>query len=165
MKRRSKEDQYPAPTRMNPSLGAARRLMPPGILGAVLPWLIAQAQVDAPPTSSTLGAPPSRLIPDSATNLPVRDLGNGRWQLGQVLIDRSQRTVSFPAVVNMNSNTKPTPNMNTVAATIAQRRRTALTVFEGPNTDSDALFKPSVLMILTDSPHCLVWTRWFLEQR
>ncbi len=103
MKRRSKEDQHPAPTRMNPSLGAARRLMPPGILGAVLPWLIAQAQVDAPPTSSTLGAPPSRLIPDSATNLPVRDLGNGRWQLGQVLIDRSQRTVSFPAVVNMNS--------------------------------------------------------------
>ncbi|MGE4181083.1 MAG: YdjY domain-containing protein [Limisphaerales bacterium] len=54
--------------------------------------------------ASTLGAPPSLLIPNSATNLPVKSLGEGRWQLGEVLIDKNDRSVTFPAVVNMNSS-------------------------------------------------------------
>lgn len=36
-----------------------------------------------------------------ATNAPIRDLGEGRLQIGAVTVDSKAKTVSFPATVNM----------------------------------------------------------------
>jgi hypothetical protein len=34
---------------------------------------------------------------------PVKDLGGGRMEIGKVLLDRSNRSISFPAAVNMQT--------------------------------------------------------------
>ncbi len=73
-------------------------------LGVVAPLGLSQTGVTPRTPSSSLGAPPALLVPNSATNLPVQSLGNGRWQLGEVLIDKNDRSVTFPAVVNMNAS-------------------------------------------------------------
>lgn len=39
------------------------------------------------------------------TNLPVRALGDGRFQVGLVRLDRNSQTVSFPAAVNLRDET------------------------------------------------------------
>src|SRR5437868_14519404 len=39
------------------------------------------------------------------TNLPVRALGGGVFQVGEVTLDQSNRTVRFPARVNMRDET------------------------------------------------------------
>lgn len=39
---------------------------------------------------------------DSLTNLPLRLVGPGIFEIGKVRLDKKQRTVSFPAVLNMN---------------------------------------------------------------
>ena len=38
----------------------------------------------------------------SVTNLPLKQIGPGIFELGKVRLDKQRRTVSFPAVVNMN---------------------------------------------------------------
>jgi len=39
------------------------------------------------------------------TNLPVRSLGGGLFQVGEVTLDKSNRTVRFPASVNLRDET------------------------------------------------------------
>lgn len=39
----------------------------------------------------------------SITNAPVKELGQGRYQIGQVILDKKERTIKFPAAVNMKS--------------------------------------------------------------
>ncbi|MDP0489634.1 MAG: YdjY domain-containing protein [Verrucomicrobiota bacterium JB023] len=41
------------------------------------------------------------LADDSPEAPPVKDLGNGRYQLGEVTFDENSREISFPATVNM----------------------------------------------------------------
>lgn len=38
----------------------------------------------------------------SATNAPLKQIGPGIFQMGKVRLDKERRTVSFPAVLNMN---------------------------------------------------------------
>ena len=38
----------------------------------------------------------------SSTNLPLKQIGPGLFELGQVRLDKRQKTVSFPAVMNLN---------------------------------------------------------------
>lgn len=55
---------------------------------------------------SLLFAASLRLSPVSAeisTNAPIRDLGEGRVQIGVVTVDSKLKSVSFPAVVNMTT--------------------------------------------------------------
>lgn len=54
-------------------------------------------------TSPTGIAPPTAAAStvDSLTNLPIRVLGPGIFQLGKVRMDKNTRTVSFPSVLNM----------------------------------------------------------------
>jgi hypothetical protein len=59
---------------------------------------VAPAQ-GAPPNAAP-GVPPSSV---ELTNSPIKDLGNGRFQLGKVILDKKARTVTIPTVVNMNS--------------------------------------------------------------
>jgi len=40
----------------------------------------------------------------SATNAPLRELGPGLFQLGDIRLDKKERTVSFPAVVNLTES-------------------------------------------------------------
>ena len=44
-------------------------------------------------------------IGGAETNLPVRSLGGGLFQVGEVTIDQSNRTVRFPASVNLREET------------------------------------------------------------
>lgn len=47
-------------------------------------------------------ADPSLTTAASVTNLPLKQIGPGIFELGKVRLDKERRTVSFPAVVNMN---------------------------------------------------------------
>lgn len=45
--------------------------------------------------------PPSGFARESATNAPLKQIRPGVFELGQVLLDKDKRTVSFPASVNL----------------------------------------------------------------
>ena len=48
--------------------------------------------------------PPGSTAPaDEGTNAPVKDLGNGQLQIGKVIVNPRERTVTFPTLVNMNN--------------------------------------------------------------
>jgi hypothetical protein len=64
--------------------------------GAVWAATIAGVAPAAEDSSLTPATPPV-----SATNLPLRQVGPGQFELGKVRLDKRQRTVSFPAVVNL----------------------------------------------------------------
>src|SRR6185503_20935166 len=55
------------------------------------------AQTTNPPT-----APVSTNPPTLAPNLPLRMIGTGVFQLGEVTLDKPHRTVGFPAVLKLN---------------------------------------------------------------
>src|SRR5687768_133237 len=40
---------------------------------------------------------------DISTNAPIKDLGEGRLQIGSVTVDSKQKTLTFPALVNMTT--------------------------------------------------------------
>jgi hypothetical protein len=45
------------------------------------------------------------IAPGAETNLPVRALSGGLFQVGQVTLNKSNRTVNFPATVNLRDET------------------------------------------------------------
>jgi hypothetical protein len=47
----------------------------------------------------------SALAAVAETNAPVRALGNGRFTVGHVTLDKTNRSVSFPATVNLREET------------------------------------------------------------
>lgn len=65
------------------------------IFASLTPTFLPSAETNLPPGQLVL---PSASAP---TNPPLRDLGAGRFQLGEVRFDRGQRTVEFPATVNL----------------------------------------------------------------
>jgi hypothetical protein len=50
----------------------------------------------------TAAPPPPPPAPAGTDGPPVRPLGDGRWQVGDVTLDRAARTVTIPAVVNQD---------------------------------------------------------------
>jgi len=63
----------------------------------------------APPAGSAAFDPFERAMlpanpasPEVKSNMPIREISPGVYQLGEVRIDREQRTVSFPARLNMS---------------------------------------------------------------
>lgn len=81
---------------------ASRRLPFPRALCAgwiifanLTPIFLPGAETNLPPARPVL---PSM---SAATNPPVRDLGAGRFQIGEARFDRIQRTIEFPATVNL----------------------------------------------------------------
>src|SRR3954467_6550095 len=54
--------------------------------------LFAQASESSPTKDSLV---------DSSRNAPLREIGPGIFQLGDIRIDKHKRTVSFPAVLNL----------------------------------------------------------------
>ena len=58
-------------------------------------WLIAGLL-----SVSAIAAEPGR---EGGTNAPIRDLGQGRFQIGAVTLDTRQKALTFPAVVNMTT--------------------------------------------------------------
>jgi len=46
--------------------------------------------------------PPDPNSPVVKSNMPIREIGPGLFEMGDVLIDKSRRTVSFPARLNLN---------------------------------------------------------------
>src|SRR5687768_2507208 len=40
---------------------------------------------------------------ETSTNTPIKDLGEGRLQIGAVTIDSKQKSLTFPALVNMTT--------------------------------------------------------------
>lgn len=67
-----------------------------GLLLAVLIRIVAQEK--EPLTPPTVSAPAAAAV----TNMPLKQVGPGQFELGQVRLDKRERTVSFPAVLNMS---------------------------------------------------------------
>src|SRR5688500_7158315 len=40
---------------------------------------------------------------ETSTNAPIKDLGEGRLQIGNVTVDSKQKSLTFPALVNMTT--------------------------------------------------------------
>lgn len=92
------------------SRSATRRLACAAVLATTMVLMTAGAQSPAgtaprPEIPIALGGPPpDRLPPPEAsawTNMVIRPVGPGTFELGQVRFDRPSRTVTFPATVNM----------------------------------------------------------------
>lgn len=66
--------------------------------------LTAEAQ-DLPvePTSKRESPEPAQSIPNLA-EAPIEDIGNGRYRVGLVTLDANKKNISFPTVVNMQSD-------------------------------------------------------------
>lgn len=60
--------------------------------------LIGLLQTHAQPASPPVAAPAA---PNLETNSPLKEIGPDRFELGLVRIDRKQRTLAFPAFVNL----------------------------------------------------------------
>jgi len=84
-----------------------------GGVAVLLSLALGRAQAPVPPAPGA-GSPngPPRPVPGvtpawsrggtPATNMPIKALDGGRWQVGEVVLDQRERTVKFPAVVNMD---------------------------------------------------------------
>lgn len=65
------------------------------IFASLTPIILPGAETNLPPGQPVLTAP------TVATNPPVRELGAGRYQIGDVRFDRERRVIEFPAAVNL----------------------------------------------------------------
>src|SRR5262245_59301200 len=65
--------------------------------------LLAAFAAGAADSSVQVTAAPQEPSSARSTNALVKELGRGRWQVGAVILDKNQRSVSVPTVVNMNS--------------------------------------------------------------
>lgn len=68
---------------------------------ANLPAPVAPADLPPPPSFPPRGSPPPDSIMESK-DLPLRFISAGVFELANVTLDKGQRLVSFPAVINMN---------------------------------------------------------------
>ncbi len=98
--------------------GSVARYATAGWLVALLLWAggsasQAQTAVYSPelPKPPPSGPPPEMKKIESSlaalTNTPIRTVGPGVFQLGQVRLDKAQRTVSFPATLNLAYTNNP----------------------------------------------------------
>ena len=67
-------------------------------------WCLDGVRAQTSVTPAAVGIPgvPWSQTLDRQTNLPVQNLGAGRWSVGQVVLDTKSRTIAFPAAVNMD---------------------------------------------------------------
>lgn len=68
-----------------------------------LPVLFAAVILGCGPASAAEGQGESNASPPSGTNAALRQISTNVFELGQVRLDKARRSITFPAVLNMNA--------------------------------------------------------------
>ena len=96
--------KMPEPFRNISSVGLILSLSALSLFAQVVPANLPPPASTVPqprPNSPQIGAPSAGSVTDP-NNLPLRVVGSGVFELANVTMDKRRRSVSFPAVINMD---------------------------------------------------------------